>query len=584
MGFFKRLKIFPKFLCFLLPFLIFAIIATSIVLSSVNFGFFRSNIRRDYSDMLTASAGEIHQYMLSSMKGLESLARVLVAGKADGYQQEMAIVAYQLTNPEFVAIRLLTPQGEQILSTELAGRPVDVAGEEAFKKALAGSIGYTGTLFTRENLPYACVAAPLQSRGKVVAVLWGELSLKSVWNVIDRIRLGKTGRVYILDSAGRFVVHPDMDNVVRGKSTDPAALAEFIRADNKTVLWDLDGDGQKSYCLGAVIGCLDWVLVLTQDEGETYAYLYGNIIWTALVTLFICAIGPLLLWVMVKRLLRPIERMHRQALRIGEGELDLRIEVTSSDEIGELSSAFNTMADSLKGLIHREVELAKELLHSRNLATLGATASKVTHEVGNLLSNISLIVLNLRTHKLSPGAEEAVQILEKESQRVGTFIKTFLQFAKKPELRLMKISLETTIQDILAVYGREAEQRGVLFEIEWAPGLPLVDVDPGLMHQVFTNLVKNSLDAMSGPGAIRIEGMVDGEYLQITVRDTGPGMSQDVREQIFTPFYTTKGRNGTGLGLPICKTIVEAHRGTIECVSEPEKFTAFILKLPVNQL
>jgi two-component system NtrC family sensor kinase len=276
--------------------------------------------------------------------------------------------------------------------------------------------------------------------------------------------------------------------------------------------------------------------------------------------------------------------MHQQALRIGEGELDLRIDVVSLDEIGGLSSAFNTMAESLKGFIHREVELAKELLHARNLATLGAAASKVTHEVGNLLSNISLIVLSLRAQKLSPQLEESVQLLERESVRVGTFIKNFLQFAKKPELRLMKASFETTIQDILAVYSQEAGLRRVRFDVEWDPGLPMVDMDVGLIHQVLTNLVKNSLDAMSGPGVISMEGSVNGDFLQLVVRDTGPGMSPEVQGQIFNPFYTTKGKKGTGLGLSICKTILDAHRGSIECSSEPGKFTAFILKLPLKQL
>ncbi len=95
------------------------------------------------------------------------------------------------------------------------------------------------------------------------------------------------------------------------------------------------------------------------------------------------------------------------------------------------------------------------------------------------------------------------------------------------------------------------------------------------MHQVLTNLVKNSLDAVSEPGVIRIEGAVEGEFLKIVVRD-------NVREQVFNPFYTTKGKNGTGLGLSICKTIIDAHRGSIDCLSEPGEFTAFILKLPLT--
>ncbi len=84
-----------------------------------------------------------------------------------------------------------------------------------------------------------------------MAVLWGELSLKSVWNVLDRIRLGKTGRVFILDSTGRFVSHPDMDKIVRGESADPAIVAELLKAGDKPVPWRDGGDGRRSYCLGA---------------------------------------------------------------------------------------------------------------------------------------------------------------------------------------------------------------------------------------------------------------------------------------------------------------------------------------------
>jgi methyl-accepting chemotaxis protein len=230
MGVFKRLKVFPKFLFFLLPFLTFSIILISFVLTSMNYRFFRSNIRRDYSEILTASAGEIHQYMAGSMKGLESLAGVLAACKADSYAKEMALVAYQLSHPEFIAITLFTPEGERISSTRLTGASPPTASAEAFEKALEGGIGCTGTRFTSENLPYACVATPLKSRGQVAAVLWGELSLKSVWNVLNRIRVGKTGRVYILDSTGRFIIHPDMDKVVRGESVDPAIVAGIARS------------------------------------------------------------------------------------------------------------------------------------------------------------------------------------------------------------------------------------------------------------------------------------------------------------------------------------------------------------------
>ena len=94
-------------------------------------------------------------------------------------------------------------------------------------------------------------------------------------------------------------------------------------------------------------------------------------------------------------------------------------------------------------------------------------------------------------------------------------------------------------------------------------------------------MLKNSLEAMTDSGRIRIEGRIEGEYLQVRIEDTGPGIEPDILERIFDPFFTTKGKKGTGLGLSIVKTILEAHRGAIECRSELKKGTTFILRLPL---
>ncbi len=121
---------------------------------------------------------------------------------------------------------------------------------------------------------------------------------------------------------------------------------------------------------------------------------------------------------------------------------------------------------------------------------------------------------------------------------------------------------------------------GALYE--WPSDLPPVHVDRGLMHQVFKNLVKNGLEAMTDSGHISIEGMLDGEYLLVRIQDTGPGIQPDILERIFDPFFTTKGKKGTGLGLSVVRTIVEAHRGSIECQSAPQKGTTFVLCFPLR--
>ncbi len=585
MPFIKNLKLFYKFLCLLLPFLGFSIVLTSLTLSWLNYHFFRDNIRRNYQEIVRASAGEIRQFMVSSLKNLESLAKVLAATKVDLWQQDMALVAFRLANSEFMALSLVTPEGALIVSTRVAGIQPAWAQDETFRKAAAGEVAFSGTLFSKEGVPYAWVGVPVMRLGKVSAVLWGELGLKTVWNVLDRIRVGETGRVYIANLSGRFVVHSDMERVIKGMEMEDSGIVKRLAESQNTVLdWvEREGDG-KAYCLGLSIPDLGWILVLNQDDREAYTFVYRNMKWTALLTLLLCLAAVLIIWLPVKRFLAPIQNLHRQVQRFGAGELDERIQVESRDEIGDLSAAFNRMADSLRNYIEREVERTREVLHARNLATLGAAAGKVTHEVGNLLSNIAFILLSLKREPLSVGAEEAVRLLENESDRVKAFIRNLLQFARKPELRLMRLSLDATLHDLLAVYSSEAETRGIRIELDWSPDLPPVDMDAHLIYQVVNNLVKNSLEAMGGkPGVIRLEGKIEAKWLQLTVRDTGPGIVPAVREQIFNPFFTTKGKDGTGLGLSICRNIMEAHHGTLECLSEPGELTAFILRLPLEQ-
>jgi signal transduction histidine kinase len=103
-----------------------------------------------------------------------------------------------------------------------------------------------------------------------------------------------------------------------------------------------------------------------------------------------------------------------------------------------------------------------------------------------------------------------------------------------------------------------------------------------MIHQAFANLFKNAMEAVDHDGVIAVEGRLEADQVVLTVADAGPGMPPEIRDQIFEPFFTTKGKQGTGLGMPIVKTIVEAHRGVIECQSRPGEGTVFTIGLPLR--
>ena len=578
----KKGKLLHKFLLFVLPFLVLAIIITGVVLSWTCYTHFQKAIRENYANILKSSAGEIRLYMQDAQRDLEGLALVISATKLDEWGKDMALTAFNHSATEFTSVSLISRQGKKIASTGWEELDIVSTRGSMFKKVLEGRNIISGLMMTKQDIPYIHMAVPVSHLGEVVEVLWGELNLKSVWDVLEGIAFGETGQVYIMDLSGRYIGHRQIDRVVTGPPTEKPDILKELRESDTPVEWSKEEDGTKFYCLGAHVPDIDWVVVLSQALPETYAYLHRSIYWAVLITCFICLGAIVLGWHRLTHFLRPIQTLHQQVQRIGRGELDQKVSVDSEDEIGDLGSAFNEMTDSLKEYIQREVETAKELVHAKNLAVLGSTSSKVTHEVGNLLNNVGMVLSTLKRETLSPRGEKSLEILVKESARVRAFIHGFLQFAKKPELRLRKTSLEPVIKEVCFVHQPDAEKRGIRLEFKWPSDLPPVNVDARLIYQVINNLLKNSLEAMTNSGGICIAGKVEGEHLLITMEDTGPGIEPDTLERIFDPFFTTKGKKGTGLGLSIVKTIMETHRGTIECRSDLGEGTTFELRLPLE--
>lgn len=578
----KKQKILYRFLLFILPFLVLSIIITSATLSWISYTNFRKTIDQDYRNILKSSAGEIRLYVENAQKNLESLALVIAATKLDKWGKDMALTAFNHMSPEFVSVSLISREGEKMVSTGWEEGDVDYHQSGTFMKALTGQNAISGVMLSTENLPYMHIAIPVIHLGEVRQVIWGKLTLKSVWDILEEITVGKTGQVYIMGLSGRYIAHREIDRVVTTPPAEKPSILEELRGTDTPAGWIEEKDGTGFYCLGSYIPDHDWFIVLSQPFPEIYAYLYQNIYWAMFITSLICIVAILLGWQRVKRFLTPIHTLHRQVQKIGQGDLDQKVSVDSHDEISDLSLAFNEMTDSLKHHIRLEVETARELVHAKNLAVLGTTSSKVTHEVGNLLNNVGMTLSTLKGEALSQKGEKALQILEKESGRVREFIHNFLQFAKKPELRLQKVPIDALIQEVLAINQPDAKKRGIHLQLEWSPDLPPVNVDIPLIYQAVNNLIKNSLEAITDRGTMRINGKIEGEHLLITIEDTGPGIEPEVLERIFDPFFTTKGKKGTGLGMSIVKTIAEAHRGTIECRSEVKKGATFILRLPLQ--
>ncbi len=575
----KRLAF--KILLFAIPFLLVSIILTGLALSLINYRYFLKTIDLDYDNIVKGATGEIRLYMDSAFKGLEGLSYIVSSTKPSTWQRELTLAAFNHMHPEYMAIVHMDLTGEYLTVSGVEECKLEFGESELIAKALTGRRAVSFVQITRENVPYTHIAVPILYLGDIVGVVMAELNLKSVWDVLESVRVGQTGEIYIMDLEGRLIGNRDMEPVLGILPQVPPDVLVEIRDSFEPMEWTEMKNGIKYYCLGCLIPQLDWVVVLTQKEYEIRSYLYRSTNLGMFIVVVISILAVVLGWKRTDSFLAPVREMHSQVRKIGEGDLDQKVTVMSEDEVGDLGRAFNEMAESLKKFVNREVESAKDLVQAKSLAMLGLTSSKVTHEVDNLLNNISGTIQILQKEGLSDQGRMALEILAKESVRIRSFISNFLQYAKRPELQLTRTSLESGIREAAYVQKAVAREKGIKIDVKWPAGLPPVNVDTRQFYQVITNLIKNAVEALDQPGSVIIEGSTEGEHLYVAISDTGPGVQPEQMDKIFEPFFTTKGKKGTGLGLATCRSIMEAHRGDIMCESEVGKGATFIVKLPL---
>jgi signal transduction histidine kinase len=235
------------------------------------------------------------------------------------------------------------------------------------------------------------------------------------------------------------------------------------------------------------------------------------------------------------------------------------------------------------GILHdlsSRVRMEARLREQEALAKLGEMAAVIAHEVKNPLAGIrgAIQVFGGRMVK----DESTTHILEEIVVRIDALdrmMKDLLLFARPPKPRWSAVDLVPLVQTTASLLSEDPALRDVEVAVEGAS--PPVQADADMLRVVFQNLLINSAHAMQGKGRIRVAlGAVD-QGCEIAVVDGGPGIPPDIREKIFTPFFTTKAR-GSGLGLPTVKRLVEAHDGQIVVDCPPAGGTTVRIRLPMS--
>lgn len=310
----------------------------------------------------------------------------------------------------------------------------------------------------------------------------------------------------------------------------------------------------------------------------------GILIFTAILVFLIA------LWIssfIAREITEPIQKLVEGTREVASGNLDYKVNIQTSDEVGMLADSFDRMTVRLRSN-------EEELKRAEKLAAWREVAQKLAHEIKNPLTPIQLSAERLRRryHSRPEGygeiLEECTDTIVNEVIKVRSLLDEFSRLAKLPEVKPVPTDINAIIDKSLKLYGELPEN--IQVQAEYAQDLPLAFADPGQMEQAFFNVIKNAIEAMvDGGKLILTTRLVSGEaskadnhekHIEAEFANTGPSISEESMQKLFTPHFSTK-KGGMGLGLAIVKKIITDHGGDITVKSEDGEGVTFIFMIPL---
>lgn len=393
-----------------------------------------------------------------------------------------------------------------------------------------------------------------------------ELDFDRITSDILERRVGEQGYAMVIDTQGCIQIHPD--NQYLGKRYDVLGVPSMTELIPKMLrerqgMASYENKGRKMAAYTPVTDS-GWIVAITLPESEFVERV--NVIRERVLLIVMLAasitvgVGIIFSWHFV----RPIKELALATNVISAGRLPAQIEASSSDELGILTRSFNHMVRNLR-------RIQGELVKSEKLGSLGRLATGVAHEIRNPLNSIKIAAEILDSKQ--PSAREAgelMKLIRTEVSHLDNFVTNFLSYARQPPPNAIDVDASELIQDIIHSVSPRLENNAIALDMELADDLPVVPMDPFQMERALLNVIINAIDAMPEGGTMHIRTCCDmyttargaQPCILIEVADSGVGLPAEQLQHVFDPFFTTK-EHGTGLGLSLTKSIVEAHGGSI---------------------
>jgi two-component system NtrC family sensor kinase len=380
---------------------------------------------------------------------------------------------------------------------------------------------------------------------------------------LERLPISERTRIFLLPDAGRVL------GIISPIYNEPSCWQGDCHA---------HGAGQK------VLGVLDISMSLDDVDREMQSSQERLILFGVVA---IGAVSAMIYFLVNRIVLKPVNEIVAATRKVADGDLHYTISLSQHDEIGALAQSFNAMTQKLS-------EAQRQVHQAEKLAAIGQLAAGVAHEINNPLTGVltySSFLLKRAADK--PEFRDDLEVIVRETQRCRGIVKGLLDFARPSPPEKHPTDINEVVERATRIVQAQFAAHRVELKKNLRIDLPVVQADANQIQQIIVNLLLNANDAIGADGgsvALATAVHASGDdtrgcepMVEISVRDTGCGIPPHHLDRIFEPFFSTKGRKGTGLGLAVAWSIVEKHNGRIEVESEEGKGTTFRVLLPVGE-
>jgi len=436
----------------------------------------------------------------------------------------------------------------------LSGKVYDQA--PWFKAVMKKGFYISNVFLGYRQVPHFVIAVAKMNQGRQW-VIRATIDTQIFNDLVKKVRIGKTGEAYLLDTEGVFQTERRSGGSLMGSDPDRPKYGPVH--DGIKAFIDTDAYGEPFLYATTWLKEKSWLLIVRQEKADAFKALYQAAYLIVLISVLGGIIIVAIAFILTDRIIRRMERMDQE-----------------KDQLGE------------------------QLFRAGRLAEIGEMASGFAHEINNPLqiikSEYALIEMIFEDLKKKGDIKESddlaemgdsIEQIKVQVDRCADITQAILQFGRKGESVAKDIDLQTFIPEVTGMVANKAGVHGIVIEQEITDQIPGVHGDPRYLQQVLVNLLNNAIDAVivrhgSSGGAIRIEsGSAGNRHVEIKIRDNGSGISSENLKKIFTPFFTTKPvGEGTGLGLSVCHGIINKMGGSMLVDSRENIGTTFTIQLP----